>query len=161
MPVAPAAKQVAKSIIERLRSDEELDEEAILSLHYVFQHTFLAALDLIDRGKVAQLTHQGRSMFHVHGIDETHTVYLNMLDMCDTGTPEQPPHADTDELNWDVPSAWCSCAPFAAAVLISAEQLMCKHLLAVTLSVKLNKLTARPRNNKEIELAFLGDAENQ
>lgn len=73
---------------------------------------------------VAQFTHQGRSMFHVHGTDEVHTVYLDMPDMCDTGTPEQTPHAGTDELNWDVPSAWCSCAPFAATVLISTDQLM-------------------------------------
>ncbi|KAF8608823.1 hypothetical protein BDV93DRAFT_209682 [Ceratobasidium sp. AG-I] len=160
MSMAPEAEQIAKSVIERLKSNDELDEEAILSLHYVFQNTFLAALDLIDRGKVVQFTHQGRTTFQVHGTDEVYNIYLNMPDMCDLTTPEQPSNAGIDELNWDVPSAWCSCAPFAAAVLISKEQLMCKHLLAVTLSVKLNKLTARPRNNREIELAFLEDDQN-
>lgn len=39
-------------------SEFSVDEEAALSLHYVFQHTFLAALDLIDRGKGKRADYQ-------------------------------------------------------------------------------------------------------
>ncbi|KAG8753692.1 hypothetical protein FRC12_011459 [Ceratobasidium sp. 428] len=147
-----AINQVARAAIESIERGSEFEDNTILSLYHVFQHTLLAALDLLDRNKVLRAVHQRREHFQVYGAEEVHTIYTDLPDMCsDTA-------ADWDDRGpgWSIPSGWCSCPTFAAAVVIAMDQPMCKHLLAVVLYLKLDKpLTVR--NNQEIDSTFLDD----
>ncbi|KAG9078934.1 hypothetical protein FS749_009005 [Ceratobasidium sp. UAMH 11750] len=154
--IHPTVNQIASAVIEGIEEGGEFDDNTILSLHYVFHHTLLAALDLIDRNRVLRVVHQRREYFQVHGTDEVYSVHMNLADMCGDAA-EQIVDYDGQGLNWSVPNGWCSCPTFVATVVMAMEQPMCKHLLAVLLSRKLGKLPPVVRSNQEIGLALLDD----
>ncbi|KAH8119556.1 hypothetical protein DFH11DRAFT_1849314 [Phellopilus nigrolimitatus] len=105
-------------------SSNDLSEDSIQKLRHFFpDNLLLAALDLIDRERVMRLkTQWGRSFYEVHGSTSAYTVQ-----------PDLPSHMP----------AYCSCPSFAFSVLLSEDQLMCKHLLAVKLAQRLNKCVER------------------
>jgi hypothetical protein len=82
----------------------------------------------LGTASVVCVTHQGREYFQVYGTEEVYSVSLSLVDMRGD-TVEQTPSGGDSELNWSVPTGWCSCPTFTAAVVIATEQLMVSQLL--------------------------------
>ncbi|KAH8119572.1 Alpha/Beta hydrolase protein [Phellopilus nigrolimitatus] len=133
------------------RKSRTVFEDSIQKLRHFFpDNLLLAALDLIDRERgqyqfsvfqtdienhesnsnyvsgintVMHLkTQWGHSFYEVHGSTSAYTVQPDLL-------PHKP--------------AYCSCPSFAFSVILSEDQLMCKHLLAVQLAQRLSKCAER------------------
>ncbi|EPT04531.1 hypothetical protein FOMPIDRAFT_38954, partial [Fomitopsis schrenkii] len=104
-------------------------EEGLEKLRFVFSDTLLlAALDLIDRENVIKYkTPWGGIQYEVYGSTANYTVF--------PGLPGSSP--DTP------PAFYCTCPAFAYSVLLSQNQIMCKHLLATMVAEKLSKCVER------------------
>ncbi|KAI5454631.1 Zinc finger SWIM domain-containing protein 7 [Naganishia albida] len=107
--------------LERTRSSSKTDADSVLlKLHHVFGTMLVAALQLLDKGSVAQIELPGgRFIYQVSSTSGTpYTVYPAAL---------------------SIASPYCPCMAFTTSVLLAAEQLMCKHLLATRLAMALGK----------------------
>ncbi|KAJ1304481.1 hypothetical protein OPQ81_005627 [Rhizoctonia solani] len=149
-----AADRIAGSIIAGINDEQELDEDAIMSLHRIFPHTFLRALDLIDRGKIVQLTYQGRDFIQVTGSDQTYDVYLNLVDLR-TDPKVEGGSIGIIGLDSKAATTWCSCEAFLTRTLVPVEEQTCEHILALLLAIRLGRLPRRICDNHEISLSFL------
>jgi len=97
-----------------------LSEDDIQKLRQFFpDNLLLAALDLIDRDRVTEhQTTWGRSFYEVYGSTSTYAITLNVV-------PDRP--------------HFCTCPSYAFSVLLSEENIMCKHILAVMVARRLNR----------------------
>ncbi|CAE6493680.1 unnamed protein product [Rhizoctonia solani] len=154
--MATTTKQIIDAILAGVDSKEELEEDAISSLHRIFQHTFLEALDLIDRGKITRFTHQGRDFIRVAGSDKTYHVYLDLMDVRIDKEVEGNSAVITG-LGSKVATTWCPCEGFFSRIIVSTEEYMCEHVLAALLAIRLGKLPERRCNNHELYLNFFDD----
>ncbi|CEL60992.1 hypothetical protein RSOLAG1IB_04231 [Rhizoctonia solani AG-1 IB] len=148
-----ATSQIAKAIILGIK-DQELGEDTVVSLHRIFQDTFLEALDLIDREKVIHFVHQNREFIQVTGSDGVHHIFLDLMDLRANDEGEGN-NAGAIKLNSRVAISWCSCETFLTRFLMSTEEQMCEHILAVLLGNQLGRLLTKTYNNHEICLNFL------
>ncbi|KAE9411184.1 hypothetical protein BT96DRAFT_1570 [Gymnopus androsaceus JB14] len=133
--------RLADTIIDSLDQDSEshyLTEDSLLKLHNVFPDTILlAALDLIDQRKVTESTTPwGFIEYEVLGSNATHIVYITL------------PKALT--------TSYCTCPAFNFAVLETGQSLMCKHVLATRLAVRLDLCV-----KQQISLDYLATVASQ
>ncbi|KAJ3827321.1 hypothetical protein F5880DRAFT_1474720, partial [Lentinula raphanica] len=112
---------LADNVIDSLETDSSqyLTEDSLLKLHSIFSDTLiLAALDLIDQRKVTESsTPWGFVEYEVLGSTATHIVYI--------GLPKT------------LMPSYCSCPAFNLTVLETGQSLMCKHVLATRLAIRL------------------------
>ncbi|KAJ7262226.1 hypothetical protein B0H12DRAFT_1012934 [Mycena haematopus] len=99
-------------------------DQSLLNLQSVFPRTLvLAALDLIDHGKVLKRIGPARHQYDVLGSTATHHVFINMPGPMST---------------------YCTCPAFAYLVLSSESYLMCKHVLAARLAQQMCRCIEQP-----------------
>ncbi|KAH7874529.1 hypothetical protein F5879DRAFT_608949 [Lentinula edodes] len=98
---------------------KDLTDESLHKLHDVFPDSLiLAALDLIDQRKVTEsVTPWGFVEYEVLSSTATHIVYV--------GLPKT------------LMSSYCTCPAFNFTVLETGQSLMCKHVLATRLAIRL------------------------
>ncbi|KAJ3886056.1 hypothetical protein GG344DRAFT_58167 [Lentinula edodes] len=98
---------------------KDFTEESLHKLHDVFPDSLiLAALDLIDQRKVTEsVTPWGFVEYEVLSSTATHIVYV--------GLPKT------------LMSSYCTCPAFNFTVLETGQNLMCKHVLATRLAIRL------------------------
>ncbi|KLO19454.1 hypothetical protein SCHPADRAFT_818009 [Schizopora paradoxa] len=99
-------------------------EDDLQKLRQFFPYNLLlAALDLVDRDRVTEYqTTWGRSFYDVYGSTSNYAVTLDVI-------PDQP--------------NFCTCPSYAFSVLISEENIMCKHILAVKIAKRLERCVTR------------------
>ncbi|KAF9070064.1 hypothetical protein BDP27DRAFT_642085 [Rhodocollybia butyracea] len=125
--------RLADIVIDSLDCDSQyLTEDFLHKLHEILPDTLiLAALDLIDQRKVTESTTPwGFVEYEVMGSNATRNVYI--------------------ALPKTLVSSYCTCPAFNYAVLETGQSLMCKHVLAVRLAVRLNMCV-----KQEISLDYL------
>ncbi|XP_046840843.1 zinc finger SWIM domain-containing protein 7-like [Xenia sp. Carnegie-2017] len=106
-------EEVEREKHEERENNQVPSDELLSALRLVFPQTLLQALDLIDRQLVTRvLSPQGREAFQVKGLSGR--IYLCLMS-----------------------SEYCTCPSYTYYVLMKEEMLMCKHVLAVHLSLKL------------------------
>ncbi|KAG8962276.1 hypothetical protein FRC03_004388 [Tulasnella sp. 419] len=132
-----------------------LPEETVLALHKLLQNTFIAALDLVDRGHVIRnKTPWGRTTYEVRSASNTrgdsYRVFM-AKDITLQNTPMMTASDGTTSASIPEDSlGFCSCPAFAYAVLASKTHVMCKHLLAAHLADRLDKFTDRTSTEEHI-----------
>ncbi|GAW02477.1 zinc finger swim domain-containing protein 7-like [Lentinula edodes] len=113
--------RLADTVIDSLDLDSSqyLTDESLHKLHDVFPDSLiLAALDLIDQRKVTEsVTPWGFVEYEVLSSTATHIVYV--------GLPKT------------LMSSYCTCPAFNFTVLETGQSLMCKHVLATRLAIRL------------------------
>ncbi|KAF9484433.1 hypothetical protein BDN70DRAFT_872444 [Pholiota conissans] len=114
------------SIVESIEPSDNLSESDLSKFQAVSSEgMILAALDIIDHGKVIRYTTPwGHSEYEIMGSTETNTVFLDIR-------------------NSKIPYS-CSCPAFVSSVLISDTHVMCKHVLATMIASKLKLCIGRP-----------------
>lgn len=116
---------LADAIIESIVETDTLSDQSIAKLNSIFPETLVvAALDLVDRENIIKYVVSWRqSEYEVLGSTTTYNVLLDL-------TTAPVPY-------------FCSCPAFAYAVLLCRTHLMCKHVLATRLAVKLSRCIER------------------
>jgi len=107
---------VANKLFQQLREIGKFTDEIAVQLEFLFDQSFVAALDLLDRDLVTKINAQpsGRSFFQVES------------------------QSKSSEANYNCIQNFCSCYSFN--ILINKEEsIMCKHQLAVKLAEALGK----------------------
>jgi len=105
-----------------------LSDDSLQKLRIIFPDTLiLAALDLVDTQSVIQyVAPWGRTHYEVLGSTSTYTVF-----------PISP-------------TPYCNCPSFAYAVLMHQSQLMCKHVLATRLALRMSRCVVRKVSRDEL-----------
>ncbi|KAM5540199.1 hypothetical protein V8D89_006018 [Ganoderma adspersum] len=108
-------------------------DRSLEKLRFFFPETLLlGALDLIDRDSVILYkTPWGRPQYEVLGSTATYAVFPGL------------PSATTV-------TAYCTCPAYAYSVLLSETQIMCKHVLATLLAMRLSRCVERPLDVDEL-----------
>ncbi|KAJ4468134.1 hypothetical protein J3R30DRAFT_1677680 [Lentinula aciculospora] len=113
--------RLADTVIDSLNFDSSkyLTEESLHKLHDLFPDALiLAALDLVDQRKITvNVTTWGLVEYEVLGSTATHLVY--------TGIQKT------------LMSSYCTCPAFNFTVLETGRSIMCKHVLATRLAIRL------------------------
>ncbi|TBU61620.1 hypothetical protein BD310DRAFT_873047 [Dichomitus squalens] len=132
---------ILNQVLEGLTADTI--DESLEKLRFFFPETLLlGALDLIDRdsGKPSTIripyiilykTPWGRPQYEVLGSTATYIVF-----------PGLPSVATA--------TAYCTCPAYAYSVLLSETQIMCKHILATLLALRLSRCVERPVTADEL-----------
>ncbi|KAI0792603.1 hypothetical protein C8Q75DRAFT_713671 [Abortiporus biennis] len=109
------------------------------TLQFLFsERLILAAFDLIDRESVIRFkTPWGYNQYHVLGSTANYTVF-----------PFRSHHS---------PTPYCTCPAFAYGVLLSGSEIMCKHLLATMVAIKMSRCIERTLSLND--LAIMASAE--
>ncbi|KAI1795661.1 hypothetical protein LXA43DRAFT_731540 [Ganoderma leucocontextum] len=120
-----------RQVLEDLTPDTI--DDSLEKLRFFFPETLLlGALDLIDRDSVILYkTPWGRPQYEVLGSTATYAVF-----------PGLPSTATA--------TAYCTCPAYAYSVLLSETQLMCKHVLATLLAMRLSRCVERPLGVDEL-----------
>jgi len=133
MPLPQELFLLIESLLIQIQPGE-LSDDSIQALHTIFQGTFIAALDLIDRACVIRYrTPWGRTTYQVRGSTQPYRVFTS------DDLSLKPPEAGVTTP--DLP--FCSCPAFVQYALLSQTQPMCKHVLAVRLAQRLDKFVDR------------------
>lgn len=120
------ARQLLDELSQIYREHESLTDDILSALHVVFQAPLLPALDLVDHHKVTRLTSpSGRTVCQVIGSSGTPYTCLTSTNYCD-------------------------CPAYQFSVLKNEDQLMCKHLLAVHLSIAMEKCGEQSVTDEDI-----------
>ncbi|KIJ49557.1 hypothetical protein M422DRAFT_204963 [Sphaerobolus stellatus SS14] len=108
-----------------------LSDDSLQALRSLLPDSLIvAALDLIDRAQVLKYnTPWGRHFYKVTGSTQNYSVNV--------------------DLPCPVP-VYCSCPAFSYNVLISDNQAMCKHVLAVQLARRLGRCSERSVTHDEL-----------
>ncbi|XP_065830416.1 zinc finger SWIM domain-containing protein 7-like [Oscarella lobularis] len=124
--------KIAEELFSEVRKEKESNEnglsDSLLSaLNCIFGQSLVYALDLVDKKSVTKYTcPSGRSTFKVVGSSgDVYTCLLN--------------------------SNYCTCPSYVYTVLVKRDVLMCKHVLAMHLSVALDACTAREISDSDME----------
>ncbi|KAJ3733598.1 hypothetical protein DFJ43DRAFT_216284 [Lentinula guzmanii] len=121
MLLSPELLRLVDKVIDSidLDSSQYLAEESLHRLHDVFPDVLiLAALDLVDQRKVTESsTPWGFVEYEVLGSTATHIVHIGLSNT--------------------LMSSYCTCPAFNFTVLETGRSLMCKHVLATRLAVRL------------------------
>ncbi|GJE88150.1 hypothetical protein PsYK624_042330 [Phanerochaete sordida] len=114
--------------------ETQIDEEYFERLRFFFDdNLLLAAVDLVDRDSVIKLnTAWGHKRYQVLGTTATYSVFPGQA----VGAKKTP--------------SYCTCASFAFSVLVTDQQHMCKHLLAVILALRMKRALERTANADEM-----------
>nr|VWO99929.1 Uncharacterized protein [Ganoderma boninense] len=107
--------------------------ESLEKLRFFFPESLLlGALDLIDRDSVILYkTPWGRPQYEVLGSTATYAVFPGLSSATAT-------------------TAYCTCPAYAYSVLLSETQIMCKHVLATLLAMRLSRCVERPVDVDEL-----------
>ncbi|KAF8578017.1 hypothetical protein K439DRAFT_1363359, partial [Ramaria rubella] len=113
-------------------------DDALQALRILLpDNVIVAAFDLIDRRKVFRYkTSWGRSFYEVFGSRRRYSVSVDL--------PSPTP-------------AYCACPAFAYNVLLTDNQVMCKHVLAVKLARRIDKCVERTITQDELVLIVCPD----
>ncbi|XP_071093345.1 zinc finger SWIM domain-containing protein 7-like isoform X2 [Haliotis cracherodii] len=113
--------------VERVYAAQgKLTDEILSSLQFVFQAPLLPALDLVDKKAVSFMTSpSGRSLYQVIG---------------SSGTPYA----------CYTSSIYCSCPSYRFSVLLKEDHMMCKHLLAILLSKRMDSIQTESVTDQEL-----------
>ncbi|PAV19041.1 zinc finger SWIM domain-containing 7 [Pyrrhoderma noxium] len=121
------------AVINSIDADSGIlsDEDIQKLQHVTSDNTLRAALDIIDHESVIHLkTYWGREYYEVHGSTSTYAIYIDL--------PSYMP-------------VYCTCPAFSFSVLSSEDTIVCKHILAVKVALRLGR--CRTRNVKEQDIA--------
>jgi len=115
--------RLADTVIDSLEQDSDsqcFTEDSLHKLQNIFPDAILlAALDLIDQRKVTESsTPWGFTEYEIMGSNATHFVSI--------GLPR------------NLRGSYCTCPAFNFVVLETGQSLMCKHILATRLAVRLD-----------------------
>ncbi|XP_044739551.1 zinc finger SWIM domain-containing protein 7-like [Chrysoperla carnea] len=122
----PLLPNITNEIFKDLNNDE-LTSDDYLKLYSIFGEIFTRALELLDKATFTLLSTQDglRRCVRVEtNSTQMYHLYLNVN--------------------------YCSCQAFKYQVLTSAQDLTCKHVLAVKLAVMLNKCAQQTLTSKQI-----------
>lgn len=129
-PLTPEASlsRVTEQLLAEVRREKQdtgsLSDDLLSALHFVFRQPLLHALDLLDRGVVTHVTSpSGRELYQVKGSSGDYTCLPRV--------------------------GYCSCLSFVYTVLLREEALMCKHLLAVQLSIAMESSITKHVTDKQ------------
>ncbi|XP_074640742.1 zinc finger SWIM domain-containing protein 7-like [Tubulanus polymorphus] len=119
-------EQLLNEVSRNHREHGRLTDEVLSALRFVFQAPLLSALDLVDKEAVTTLeSPSGRKVYQVVGTSGTpYTCYEN--------------------------SNFCCCPAYKFSVLKKNDHIMCKHVLAIELSNRLEKTKREQVNNQEL-----------
>jgi len=104
-------KQLMAEVKRTYSEKQKLSDDLLSSLHFVFQGPLLSALELVDKSSVSHvISPSGRDLYQVIGASgKPYTCLPNLK--------------------------YCSCPAYTFSVLRKEDHIMCKHVLAIQLSV--------------------------
>ena len=104
------AEQLFQEVKREAEESGRISDDLMSALLFVFQAPLHQALDLLDRGAVTRYScPAGRELYRVRGSGGRFYICLTS-------------------------SNYCSCPSFVYKVLVKADSLLCKHMLAVQLT---------------------------
>ncbi|XP_043858651.1 zinc finger SWIM domain-containing protein 7 [Dromiciops gliroides] len=132
-----AVEEILSEIAATHGATAQVPDELLLALKFLFGPSAVQALDLVDRHSVTRVSSpSGRTIYQVLGSSgKVYTCFASCH--------------------------YCSCPAFEFSVLRKSDSLLCKHLLAVYLSLALGVCQDLSVSNKQLSGLLLAEEDQE